>query len=139
LPAAAASTAAALTTHLRLCFHAADAAAGAAAAAASRQYYYYYLTPAGIEYLREYLHLPEETIPATLKKPAARPARAGPTPGERHTACICVLAHLLESSAVGAAGVLRSARGAERRDMVLCAASQLRLMHAPAVFRAILF
>jgi Plectin/S10 domain len=48
----------------------------------SRQYYYYYLTPAGIEYLREYLHLPEETIPATLKKPAARPARAGPTPGE---------------------------------------------------------
>jgi len=47
------------------------------------QYYYYYLTTEGIDYLREYLHLPEETIPATQKKPAARPARAGPVPGER--------------------------------------------------------
>ena len=46
------------------------------------QYYYYYLEPKGIEYLREYLHLPEDIIPATLKKPAARPARAGPVPGE---------------------------------------------------------
>mgnify|MGYP001197980051 CR=1 FL=1 len=32
------------------------------------QYMYYYLTNEGIEYLREYLHLPPEIIPATLKK-----------------------------------------------------------------------
>lgn len=35
----------------------------------------------GIEYLREYLHLPEEIVPATLKKSASRPARPGPAPG----------------------------------------------------------
>ncbi|CAM9675114.1 unnamed protein product, partial [Phaeothamnion confervicola] len=50
----------------------------------SWQYYYYYLTDEGIEYLRKYLHLPEEIVPATLKKAAARPARAGPTPGKPH-------------------------------------------------------
>jgi small subunit ribosomal protein S10e len=32
------------------------------------QYYYYYLTNEGIEYLRAYLALPEEIVPATLKK-----------------------------------------------------------------------
>jgi len=32
------------------------------------QWYYYYLTTSGIEYLREYLHLPAEIVPATLKK-----------------------------------------------------------------------
>lgn len=39
-------------------------------------HHYFYLTDAGIEYLREYLHLPAEIIPATLKKqlPAPRPA-----------------------------------------------------------------
>mmetsp|Transcript_7741 Transcript_7741/g.11669 ORF Transcript_7741/g.11669 Transcript_7741/m.11669 type:complete len:150 (+) Transcript_7741:71-520(+) len=47
------------------------------------QHYYYYLTEAGIEYLREYLHLPEETIPATYKKPTARPARTGQLPGDQ--------------------------------------------------------
>ncbi|CAM9203494.1 unnamed protein product [Discosporangium mesarthrocarpum] len=45
------------------------------------QYYYWYLTPEGIEYLREYLHLPEEIVPATLKKSTSRPARPGPAPG----------------------------------------------------------
>jgi small subunit ribosomal protein S10e len=46
------------------------------------QYYYWYLTPEGIEYLREFLHLPQEIVPATLKKTAtARPARPGPAPG----------------------------------------------------------
>ncbi|CAM9353038.1 unnamed protein product, partial [Chrysoparadoxa australica] len=45
------------------------------------QYYYYYLTEEGIDYLRMYLHLPEEIIPATLQKSSARPARAGPVPG----------------------------------------------------------
>jgi small subunit ribosomal protein S10e len=34
------------------------------------QYYYYYLTNEGIEYLREYLALPDEIVPATLKKVA---------------------------------------------------------------------
>lgn len=33
------------------------------------QFYYFYLTNEGIEYLRDYLHLPEEIVPATLKKP----------------------------------------------------------------------
>ena len=33
----------------------------------SWQYYYYVLTDAGIEYLREYLHLPEDVSPNTLK------------------------------------------------------------------------
>ena len=33
------------------------------------QHYYWYLTNSGIEYLREYLHLPQEIVPATLKKP----------------------------------------------------------------------
>ncbi|KAK1864699.1 hypothetical protein I4F81_007243 [Pyropia yezoensis] len=32
-------------------------------------YYYYFLTDEGIEYLRGYLNLPSEIIPATLKKP----------------------------------------------------------------------
>jgi len=32
------------------------------------QYLYYTLTDKGIEYLREYLHVSEDTVPATLKK-----------------------------------------------------------------------
>ncbi|KAI9030107.1 Plectin/S10 domain-containing protein [Phycomyces blakesleeanus] len=39
----------------------------------SWQFYYYTLTDEGINYLREYLHLPQEIVPATMKK-AARPA-----------------------------------------------------------------
>jgi len=53
------------------------------------QWFYWFLTNEGIEYLRDYLHLPEEIVPDTLKKPRA-PARAsGPggrperTPGDR--------------------------------------------------------
>jgi small subunit ribosomal protein S10e len=34
------------------------------------QYYYWYLTNEGIEYLRSYLALPSDAIPATLKAPA---------------------------------------------------------------------
>merc|ERR1719482_1151724 len=41
----------------------------------SWQWYYWYLTNEGIEYLREYLHLPPEIVPDTLRKPAAKPAR----------------------------------------------------------------
>eukprot|EP01087_Luapelamoeba_hula_P010386 TRINITY_DN274_c0_g1_i1.p1 TRINITY_DN274_c0_g1~~TRINITY_DN274_c0_g1_i1.p1 ORF type:complete len:226 (-),score=50.83 TRINITY_DN274_c0_g1_i1:96-773(-) len=37
------------------------------------QFYYWYLTNEGIEYLREYLHLPREIVPATLKKTRAAP------------------------------------------------------------------
>ncbi|KAG6609963.1 40S ribosomal protein S10 [Phytophthora cinnamomi] len=39
------------------------------------QWFYWYLTNEGIEYLRSYLHLPAEIVPATLKKQAARPTR----------------------------------------------------------------
>ncbi|CAO3598625.1 unnamed protein product [Absidia cylindrospora] len=39
----------------------------------SWQFYYYTLTDEGIDYLREFLNLPTEIVPATLKK-AARPA-----------------------------------------------------------------
>lgn len=49
-------------------------------------YYYYYLTNEGIDYLREYLALPSDIVPATLKAAAAPPA-GGPdgkksAPGE---------------------------------------------------------
>mmetsp|Transcript_2802 Transcript_2802/g.2967 ORF Transcript_2802/g.2967 Transcript_2802/m.2967 type:complete len:144 (+) Transcript_2802:115-546(+) len=46
------------------------------------QYYYYYLTNEGIEYLREYLALPDDIVPATLKKAAPRPSRPGEAPRE---------------------------------------------------------
>lgn len=53
----------------------------------SRQYLYYTLTDKGIEYLREYLHVSEDTVPATLKK-ASKPQPppsfgAGAEGGER--------------------------------------------------------
>jgi small subunit ribosomal protein S10e len=50
------------------------------------QYYYYYLTNEGIEYLRQYLALPEEIIPATLKvsnKPTAPPGRPSNDRGDK--------------------------------------------------------
>ena len=44
----------------------------------SWKHYYWFLNDEGIEYLREYLHLPEDMVPNTLKKAAAtRP----PPPG----------------------------------------------------------
>ncbi|KAG6481013.1 hypothetical protein ZIOFF_057604 [Zingiber officinale] len=49
------------------------------------QHYYWYLTNDGIEFLRTYLNLPSEIVPATLKKsarPPARPFGSGP-PGDR--------------------------------------------------------
>jgi len=45
----------------------------------SWQWYYYFLTNEGIEYLRDYLHLSEDVVPATLKKPA----KAAKAPGSR--------------------------------------------------------
>merc|ERR1712118_558350 len=47
----------------------------------SWQWYYWYLTNEGIEYLREYLHIPDEIVPATLKK-SSRPASRGVERGE---------------------------------------------------------
>jgi small subunit ribosomal protein S10e len=40
-------------------------------------YYYYYLTNEGIEHLRAFLNLPDEVVPETMNKAAARPAREG--------------------------------------------------------------
>ncbi|KAK9378938.1 40S ribosomal protein eS10 [Kockiozyma suomiensis] len=46
----------------------------------SWQYYYYSLTEEGIEYLREWLHLPAEIVPDTYKKQVRS---APPTAGRR--------------------------------------------------------
>jgi len=46
-------------------------------------HYYYYLTNEGIQYLREYLHLPVEIVPATLKKRAPATRAAAPQGGPR--------------------------------------------------------
>ncbi|XP_022082941.1 40S ribosomal protein S10-like [Acanthaster planci] len=43
------------------------------------RHYYWYLTNEGIQYLREYLHLPPEIVPATLKR-QPRPEAARPRP-----------------------------------------------------------
>merc|ERR1711998_347624 len=48
----------------------------------SWQWFYWYLTNEGIAYLREYLHLPAEIVPATLKK-SSRPAARGIARDER--------------------------------------------------------
>ena len=52
------------------------------------RYSYYYLNDEGIEYLREYLHIPAEVQPATLTKgapkaPAGRGGRDGDYEGRR--------------------------------------------------------
>src|SRR3989338_2668301 len=39
----------------------------------SWMWYYYVLTPKGLQYLREYLHLPETVAPATMQKPKTAP------------------------------------------------------------------
>ncbi|KAJ7532504.1 hypothetical protein O6H91_13G027800 [Diphasiastrum complanatum] len=47
-------------------------------------HYYWYLTNDGIEYLRTFLNLPSEIVPATLKKSARPPSRPlGPPGGDR--------------------------------------------------------
>ena len=42
------------------------------------RHYYWYLTNAGIQYLRDYLHLPPEIVPPTLKR-TAKPPEPGRT------------------------------------------------------------
>jgi len=46
-------------------------------------YFYWYLTNEGIEYLRGFLHLPDDIVPSTLKKPRSAAPRAGGPPGDR--------------------------------------------------------
>ncbi|PNY17519.1 40S ribosomal protein s10-like [Trifolium pratense] len=47
-------------------------------------HYYWFLTNDGIEFLRTYLNLPSEIVPATLKKQAKPPGRPfGGPPGDR--------------------------------------------------------
>merc|ERR1719414_817307 len=46
------------------------------------RHYYWYLTNEGIQYLRDFLHLPAEIVPATLKRatrPEPRPREGGPS------------------------------------------------------------
>ena len=51
----------------------------------SWRYYYWYLTNEGIEYLRSYLALPSDAIPATLKAPAvaSKPTALGSEQDDR--------------------------------------------------------
>ena len=44
------------------------------------QHYYWYLENDGITFLRDYLHLPQEIVPSTLKRPTARTTTAPPKP-----------------------------------------------------------
>ncbi|VVB15723.1 unnamed protein product [Arabis nemorensis] len=47
-------------------------------------HYYWFLTNEGIEFLRTYLNLPSDVVPATLKKSAKPPGRPfGGPPGDR--------------------------------------------------------
>ena len=45
------------------------------------RHFYWYLTNEGIDYLRNYLHLPPEIVPATLKKQQRQDARPRPSAG----------------------------------------------------------
>ncbi|XP_020894740.1 40S ribosomal protein S10 [Exaiptasia diaphana] len=46
----------------------------------SWKYYYWYLTNEGITYLRDYLHLPPEIVPSTLRRQTTRAETARPRP-----------------------------------------------------------
>lgn len=45
----------------------------------SWRHYYWYLTNNGINYLRDFLHLPPEIVPATLKRPVKPEGARGPS------------------------------------------------------------
>ncbi len=45
------------------------------------RHYYWYLTNEGIQYLRDYLHLPPEIVPSTLKRQVRAEARPRPSAG----------------------------------------------------------
>ena len=44
----------------------------------SWQHYYWYLTNEGIQYLRDFLHLPPEIVPSTLKRQTHPPSAPRP-------------------------------------------------------------
>ena len=47
------------------------------------RHFYWYLTNEGIQYLRDYLHLPPEIVPSTLKRQQRSEARPRPSAGGR--------------------------------------------------------
>lgn len=47
------------------------------------QFHYYYLTDEGILFLRNYLHMPESVVPATIAKATTRQARPERAEGDR--------------------------------------------------------
>jgi small subunit ribosomal protein S10e len=47
------------------------------------QYYYYFLTNEGVEYLREYLALPADIVPATLRKVGGSGVKADKPEGDK--------------------------------------------------------
>lgn len=60
-------------------------------------HYYWYLTNDGIEFLRNYLNLPSEIVPATLKKqakPAGRPLGGPQGDRPRYFLASCLLRHV---------------------------------------------
>lgn len=52
------------------------------------RHYYWYLTNEGIQYLRDFLHLPSEIVPATLKRQTRTEATRGPRPKGEY--CLCI-------------------------------------------------
>merc|ERR1711953_1133406 len=48
-------------------------------------HFYWYLTNEGIQYLRDYLHLPPEIVPATLKRQVRAETRGRPSADARNT------------------------------------------------------
>merc|ERR1712060_656041 len=49
------------------------------------RHYYWYLTNDGIQYLRDYLHLPPEIVPTTLKRQVRAETRGRPSADARNT------------------------------------------------------
>merc|ERR1711955_131901 len=76
------------------------------------RHYYWYLTNEGIQYLRDYLHLPPEIVPSTLKRQAPRETRprasaaprAGGDKGEGDRAAYRRAPGAGETNKAGAAG-----------------------------------
>ena len=48
-------------------------------------FFFRYLTNEGIQYLRDYLHLPPEIVPTTLKRQATKEARPARTAAPRYS------------------------------------------------------
>lgn len=53
------------------------------------RHFYWYLTNEGIQYLRDFLHLPPEIVPATLRR-QTRPETARPRPKGECPVSLCV-------------------------------------------------